>query len=183
MTGAQPRVRGNGFRLQGFTVPTDCALSLQPRLCGGTWARQGFARCARRERGLDPPGVLFGAAITGATPWCVRCIPLRPRSAWIPARGERLACPRVFKVGDAGAAEVQPPPGPEIRSHAAISGGKRFPVHLGPSRPERSVHSARRSRARAGACREEESLLVRPRKRGVDCEQFASVQGLTHGCP
>lgn len=72
MTGAQPRVCGNGFRLQGFTVPTDCALSLQPRLCGSastptrtrarwgprTWARQGFARCARRERGLDPPGVL-----------------------------------------------------------------------------------------------------------------------------
>ncbi len=111
------------------------------------------------------------------------CIPLRPRSAWLPARGERLACPRVSRW------LMQEPPkfshdlGQRFEVTRAISGGKRFPVHLGPSRPERSVHSARRSRTRAGACRDEASLLVRPRKRGVDCEQLASVQGLTHGCP
>jgi len=36
--------------------------------CRSARARQGFARCARRGRGLDPPASLpSGSAITGAT--------------------------------------------------------------------------------------------------------------------
>src|SRR4051812_27908645 len=73
VTAAETGVRGHGFRRNRLEVRASVAPSLQPRLCGSTWARPGFARSARRSRGLDPPSVLpFESAITGATAWCVR---------------------------------------------------------------------------------------------------------------
>ena len=165
----------SGFRDSPFRPTVRCRSSRD--LYGGTWARQGFARCARRERGLDPPGVLplVRQLLERRRGVCAAYRYVQgPPGFQLAANGSPVrACSRWL---------MQEPPkfshdlGQRFEVTRAISGGKRFPVHLGPSRPERSVHSARRRR---GACHHRSARALLPARRdAADSEQARELGDL-----
>jgi hypothetical protein len=90
---SRDRCSGHSFRRNRLKIRASVAPSLQPRLCGSTWARPGFARSARRSRGLDPPSVSRSNRQLLERRLDVSGPALDPRAARRPSRSKRLAGP------------------------------------------------------------------------------------------